>query len=156
MEISYRNGVEHGSVRSWFSNGALEMTCLYHKGKLDGEKSRWYQNGSLKCRTYWSLGVQDGKSETWFKSGRLRSIVSFNAGKLSGPAKWYHENGELAIVGFYGENGDREFLWQLYRSNGEKCAQINYENGEVQKKEYYATDVEIDSLFKAIENLREK
>jgi antitoxin component YwqK of YwqJK toxin-antitoxin module len=156
MEISYRNGVEHGSVRSWFSNGALEMTCIYHKGKLDGEKSRWYQNGSLKCRTCWSLGVQDGKSETWLKSGRLRSLVSFKSGKLSGPAKWYHENGELAIVGFYGENGEREFLWQLYRGNGEKCAQISYENGAVQKKEYYATDAEIDSLFKAIENLSEK
>jgi antitoxin component YwqK of YwqJK toxin-antitoxin module len=83
-------------------------------------------------------------------------MVSFKDGYLNGPAKWYHVNGELAIVGYHGENGDREFLWQLYHNNGEKCAQISYSNGIVEKKEYYAPDAVIDSMFGAIEKRQEK
>jgi antitoxin component YwqK of YwqJK toxin-antitoxin module len=174
-EIHFRNGQEHGIFRSWYSDGTPEMVCHYSNGKLDGEKTRWYQSGAMKSRSNWTLGKQEGLSETWFENGQLQcqgnyrnnkrcaefrhwyengqlySILSFKEGRLNGPVKWYHSNSELAIVGFYGDSGEREFLWQLYHNNGEKCAQINYENGIVRKKEYYAPDAVIDSMFRAIE-----
>ena len=71
------------------------------------------------------------------ENGQLHLIVSFKDGYLNGPAKWYHANGELAFVGYQGDYGEREFLWQLYRDNGEKCAKTSYSNDVAKKKEYY-------------------
>jgi antitoxin component YwqK of YwqJK toxin-antitoxin module len=179
-EIRYHDGQEEGAVRTWYSDGTPELNCHYSNGKLDGERTGWHPNNRVKCKSRWSKGKQEGISETWFENGRLKtrgsycsgkrcsefrtwyengqlhSMVSFNDGYLNGPAKWYHANGELAIVGYHGEYGDREFLWQLYGDNGEKCAKITYSRGIVRKKEYYAPDSVIDAMLKTVENHLEK
>ncbi|MBN2037049.1 MAG: toxin-antitoxin system YwqK family antitoxin [Chitinispirillaceae bacterium] len=175
MELFYRNGSEQGQVRGWYKTGAPEFTCFYQEGKLHGTKSCWYKNGAIKSRGSWNNGAKDGPFESWYENGRyrlqgafcadtqcgefrrwyengtLRSIVSFKKGALNGPVKWYHANGELAIVGYYDENGKRAFRWQLYHKNGEKCADVLYAGGIIEKKEYFAPDSVIESMFREIE-----
>jgi hypothetical protein len=50
----------------------------------------------------------------------------------------------------------RDSLYCEFHNNGENCAKISYSNGIVEKKEYFAPDAVIDSMFKAIENKPEK
>ncbi|MBN1130472.1 MAG: hypothetical protein JXA71_15875 [Chitinispirillaceae bacterium] len=118
----------------------------------EGMYRSFYKTGNRKIEISYMNGKKDGSISSWYKNGRIRSIISYKNGRLNGPAKWYHANGEPAIIGYYDDNGQREYLWQLYHNTGEKCAQISYRNGTVEKKEYFAPDSVIDSLFRAIEN----
>jgi antitoxin component YwqK of YwqJK toxin-antitoxin module len=172
--VHYHNNRETGLSVTWYENGARESECRYENGELEGVKSVWHPGGKPKSRTIWKSGVQSGRYESWFSNGnprtqgsyvngkvdgefrtwydngRVRSLVFFKNGTLYGAVKGWHKGGELAVSGCYNENGQPDFLWQIYRSDGKKCAEIEYRGGQQVKKKYFAPDSVIDKIFETI------
>lgn len=176
--VSYRDNRETGKAYTWYETGAKESECIYENGELEGVKKVWFPGGKLKSRSSWRRGVLDGKSESWFENGSPRTLAYFDNGKSSdeyrtwyengrprsrsyykkgvpcGVVRGWHKNGGQAITGFYNNEGQSEGLWQIFGEEGNKCADIEYVNGEAIKKRFFAPDSTINEIFETISTLK--
>jgi antitoxin component YwqK of YwqJK toxin-antitoxin module len=144
VETTYASG----AIRERYVVVSLESGATVK----DGAYSAFFENGNRKTEIPYRKGKKDGTAHSWYENGRLRCMITYKDGRLCGPAKWYHPEGGLAIVGYYGDNGEREYLWELFHRTGEACARINYSGGVIEKKEYFAPDSVIDALFRKMEH----
>ena len=69
-ETTFKKGIISGLLRTWHSNGILEIQTNYHTGHKHGESKEWYENGKLKKKETYDFGTLF-KSEEFDEEGNL-------------------------------------------------------------------------------------
>lgn len=103
-----------------------------------------YANGQLKYESEIEDGKRNGKTTEYYENGQIKLVTSFEEGKSSGEYKGYAENGQLLAEGKVttvevpSDNKQEkpkyreQFVgkWTYYFENGQKKAEVSYENGK--------------------------
>lgn len=69
-EFTFRNGVEHGTIKEYYQSGKIKSYELRIDGKVRGPATEWFPNGGVK------------KIQEYGLHGKLRSRTYNEAGKL--------------------------------------------------------------------------
>lgn len=117
LEMSFVNGLPHGTRREWFVNGQLWIEGDYAEGRRRGVWREFWPNGAPRFEGTYRNDVLDG-TETWFwPSGVPEWQVGRRAGSRDGEERWWYDNGELRRVGSY-VDGVRDGPFTLFAPDG--------------------------------------
>jgi antitoxin component YwqK of YwqJK toxin-antitoxin module len=72
-ETHYKDGIEDGPERSWYSTGVLESDCTHDHGRVRGLLRKWHPNGRLMLEEEIGEGAAVLRKKEWDLEGRLIS-----------------------------------------------------------------------------------
>lgn len=99
------------TYREYYYDGTLKTEKFYNKGTIDGTMYEYHENGAKSGEFFFNNGVRDGVHRKWYDTGELKARAASKNGKL------------LSM--------DQYFL------NGQKTADLTFEDGKVVYGTYY-------------------
>lgn len=95
-EETYKDGKYHGVYTSWFPDGQKELEEHHKEGKRHGMYTRWYENGQKKYEAMYKDGLRDGITNRWFENGQQQLESMYKEDKLLDDSyKRWSPEGEL-------------------------------------------------------------
>jgi hypothetical protein len=113
-EVTYRNGVREGLMKSFYAGGQIYQTFWYEKG-LKEDSVRWYYpEGQLFRTTPYKHDTIDGIQKQFYRNGKLKAIIGYSKGMRT---KFFQEfTSEGKLFGPYPEI--TVTIQDSYRNNG--------------------------------------
>lgn len=109
-EIPKANGVPHGIVQHWHSNGQIAFRIPMEDGLVNGIAKQWDEEGNL-LGTY-EMQKGTGVEILWARVGQIRATCSYINGKRSGPSRAYDDDGEAFAEGYWVDG--EPVVWKNY------------------------------------------
>lgn len=81
-EISYVDGVLHGTWKYWYSNGQLADHCFYINNRVHGEYTQWYNSGQIANRCFYINGKLHGEYKRWYSNNKIAEHCFYSYGML--------------------------------------------------------------------------
>jgi hypothetical protein len=100
---AYR-GVQHGPMRSFFTNGNPRSEADYVDGRIVGTYKVWFERGPLWLTENYKYGVKHGDEERWYESGEPEWSRQWKDGKRDGVERKWHSNGKLASESHFADD----------------------------------------------------
>lgn len=120
-----------GQYISYYPNKNVESKGAYVQNKKEGLWVSYYENGRIKDSTVYKNNNAISTSYTWFEDGSISVKREMDVeGKGNGKETSYWQNGKLDFEGIW-SNGKRNGLWIYHHFNGNKSAEIVYENNKI-------------------------
>jgi antitoxin component YwqK of YwqJK toxin-antitoxin module len=94
--VMYRDGVQHGITKKFYSNRVCAEQRFFQNGKQNGIAEGWYENGKQKFRYHFLNDVYHGSVEEWYASGARYRTANFVNGYEDGLQQQWYENGTLS------------------------------------------------------------
>lgn len=101
LEEAYQNGLLHGSIKSYFSNGQLQSLKNYQYGDYDGPQTYYYPDGKVKLKESYISDEAHGRWEKFDTSGRIEWVMNYSHGYPQGVAEQYNQGKKVKSVKFY-------------------------------------------------------
>lgn len=128
-EVTFKNGIKNGEVRTYFESGELYSIEHFKNGKLHGKKQKFTTTGILMYEAHYNYGVHSKNTK----------LFDYQGNKISTPKlKFSHQdlrlkNGTVVIkIEVEPKKGVRKSVFHLTTKlpNGEKVnAEINVKKG---------------------------
>lgn len=125
-ECEYKNNLEHGLIKSWYSNGQLEYTVNYQNGDRNGEYKEWYLNGQLYLVRGYLNGKKHGVETIFYSSEKPVRETHYKNGKRNGSCKEWAEDFLITEETYI--NGEKNGICKIWYPNGQLRNEMNYEN----------------------------
>lgn len=123
--------IKVGQYISYYPNNKLESKGMYSKNTKEGLWLSYYENGNKKDSTVYKNGNVSGISYTWFEDGSINVKREKDTdSKGNGKETSYWQNGKLDFEGIWA-NGKRNSLWIYHHFNGNKSAEVVYDNNKI-------------------------
>jgi hypothetical protein len=80
-EISFQDGVKHGSHTKWFAPEHKKWEYRYDLGRLHGRQMEWFPDGRQRKEFYCRYDDMHGRYVVWDESGAVASDGVYNDGR---------------------------------------------------------------------------
>jgi hypothetical protein len=98
-EVTFKNGVKDGLMKTFYVSGKLRQTFWYKNG-LKQDSSRWYfEEGQLFRATPYKNDTIDGIQKQYYRTGQLKGEIGFKKGFRTPEFKEYSKEGKL-VTGY--------------------------------------------------------
>ena len=94
---SYFQGLDQGTTKTFFPNGALETERNYKNGLAYGQHLGYWKNGNRKFDFKYFNDKREGLQKQWYESGSKYYELSFTDDQEKGTQKAWRENGKPYI-----------------------------------------------------------
>jgi len=98
-EVTFRNGVREGLMKSFYQTGEVRQTFWYEKGLREDSSIWYYQEGQKFRATPYKRDTVDGIQVQYYRTGRLRAKLGYSKGMRTTFFQEYTPEGK--IVGGY-------------------------------------------------------
>lgn len=140
-EITFRNGVRDGLMKTFYSGGQVRTTFWYENG-IKQDSARWYYvEGQLFRTTPFKNDTVDGIQKQFYRTGKLRAKIGWSKGMRTPYFEEFDGNGKK--IGGYPEIVAS--IKDEYSSNG--TYRINLELSDKSKNVMFYRGDFIDSRF---------
>jgi hypothetical protein len=154
-EVTFKNGVRDGLMKTFYETGEVRTTFWYEKG-LKQDSARWYyKTGELFRTTPYKNDTVDGIQKQFYRTGAVRARIGYSKGMRTPFIQEYHSNGKL-VTGYpdivinvtdqYSSTG--KFRLDLSLSDKSTSERIKFYRGELSDGRFDTTKV---SLLKTID-----
>jgi hypothetical protein len=134
-EITFKNGVRDGLMKSFYQGGQVRQTFWYENG-LKQDSARWYfLEGQLFRTTPYKNDTVDGIQKQYYRTGKIRARIGFSKGLRIPFIQEYTADGRL--IGSYPEivvtTSDEYSSKGLYRINlelSDKSEKVKFYRGD--------------------------
>ncbi len=100
-EVTFKNGVRHGLMKSFYQGGQVRTTFWYENG-LKQDSARWYfPEGQLFRTTPFKNDTVDGIQKQFYRTGVVRARIGFSKGMRTTFFQEFSSSGKL--IGGYPE-----------------------------------------------------
>jgi antitoxin component YwqK of YwqJK toxin-antitoxin module len=153
-EVTFKNGVREGLMKTFYQNGKLRQTFWYQNG-LREDSSKWfYESGEVFRSTPYRHDTVEGIQKQYYRNGKLKAKLNYKKGLRTFSLEEYSSDGklvsgypsiEVTISDRYHEKGtldislsmsDKSTKVKFYRYEGSPevydtvlCKKINTTNG---------------------------
>jgi hypothetical protein len=79
-EVTFKNGVREGLMKSFYQNGRLRQTFWYENGLREDSAKWFYMEGQLFRSTPYNRDTIDGVQKQYFRNGRLKAKLGYTKG----------------------------------------------------------------------------
>jgi hypothetical protein len=100
-EVTFKNGVRQGLMKSYYKDGRLYQTFWYENGLREDSAKWYYLEGQLFRSTPYKRDTIDGIQKQYFRNGRLRANIGYKKGLRTSYLEEFTQEGKL--VGGYPE-----------------------------------------------------
>jgi antitoxin component YwqK of YwqJK toxin-antitoxin module len=134
-EVTFKNGVRHGLMKTFYANGLLRQTFWYENGKIQ-DTARWYQeDGRVFRTTPYKDDSAHGIQTQYYRTGAIRARLEFINGIRTPFLEEFESNGKkvtgypdlvIKIKDEYNQNG----TFKIYLEMTNKLVKATYYRGE--------------------------
>jgi hypothetical protein len=79
-EVTFKNGVREGLMKSFYQTGEVRQTFWYKNGLREDSSIWYYQEGQKFRATPYKRDTVDGIQKQYYKTGRLRAKIGYSKG----------------------------------------------------------------------------
>ncbi len=98
-EVTFKNGIRHGLMKSFYQGGEVRTTFWYENG-LKQDSARWYYpDGRLFRTTPFRNDTIDGIQKQFYRNGTVRARIGFSKGLRTPFIQEHSSNGKL-VTGY--------------------------------------------------------
>ena len=98
-EVTFKNGVKEGLMKSFYQNGKLRQTFWYENGLREDSAKWYYEEGQLFRSTPYKNDTIDGIQKQYYRNGRLKAKLGYKKGLRTQNLEEFTTEGKL--VGGY-------------------------------------------------------
>jgi antitoxin component YwqK of YwqJK toxin-antitoxin module len=110
---NYRQGIFHGSYRSFYPNKKIQFTGQYKYNQMEGLWVKFYADGSIMEKVQFRKNLENGPFQEFYPDGTLKTTGSYlNGDNEHGQLKMYDETGRH-IRTMECQEGICKTVWQL-------------------------------------------
>ena len=134
-EVTYKNGIRNGLMKTYYQSGKLYQTFWYVNGVRE-DTARWYfEDGKVFRATPYKKDTIDGTQIQYYKSGKIRAKLSFVEGARTPFLEEYLQDGKkvsgypemaINIKDEYNQNG----TYKIYLELNKKDVKVSFYRGE--------------------------
>ena len=100
-EVTFKNGIREGLMKSFYQSGKVRQTFWYHNG-LREDSARWlYETGEIFRTTPYRNDTVDGIQKQFYRNGKLKAKLGYSKGFRTTYLEEFTPDGKL--VGGYPE-----------------------------------------------------
>lgn len=100
-EVTFKNGVREGLMKSFYQDGKLRQTFWYHNGVREDSAKWYYADGRVFRSTPYKNDTVDGIQKQYYRIGRVKAKLGYIKGLRTPFLEEFDQNGKL--VGGYPE-----------------------------------------------------
>jgi hypothetical protein len=135
-EVTFKNGVREGLMKSFYQNGKLRQTFWYGNGLRQDSAKWYYEEGEVFRSTPYKNDTIDGTQKQYYRNGRLKARLSYKKGLRTLFLEEFTQDGTL-VTGYPGLVVN---IRDEYRSNGvyrislalsDKSTKVKYYRGDL-------------------------
>jgi len=93
-EVTFKNGVRNGLMKTFYSGGNLRQTFWYENGKKEDTAVWYYEEGPVFRKTPFKRDSMNGMQIQFYKSGAVRAKMSFVNGLRTTFLEEYSNDGK--------------------------------------------------------------
>ena len=135
-EVTFKNGVREGLMKSFYQDGKLRQTFWYQNGLREDSVKWYYQEGQLFRSTPYKRDTVDGIQKQYYRNGRLKAKLEYKKGFRTLFFEEYTPDGKL--VGGYPElvvNAKDEYktkgVYRISLELSDKSTKVRYYRGDL-------------------------
>ena len=135
-EVTFKNGVREGLMKSFYQTGEVRQTFWYENG-LREDSSFWYfQQGQLFRSTPYKRDTIDGIQKQYYRTGKLRAKIGYTKGLRTTFMEEYTPEGKLvggypALVASVLDNYKTKGTYRISLSLSDKSTMVRYYRGDL-------------------------
>jgi hypothetical protein len=134
-EITFKNGVKQGLMKTYYISGKVRQTFWYEKG-LRQDSSRWYfEEGQLFRTTPYKNDTIDGIQKQYYRTGRLKAKIGYSKGLRTPYLEEFTPEGK--VIGGYPQvvvdtrdEYKSKGLYKITVKLSDKSARVRYYRGD--------------------------
>lgn len=154
-EVTFKNGVRDGLMKSFYQDGRLRMTFWYENGFREDSSKWYYQEGQVFRSTPYKRDTIDGTQIQYYRNGRIKAKLTYVKGLRTPYLEEFTPNGQIV-------SGYPELLVNIrddYKSRGvysislqlsDKSPKVRYYRGEFYNGLFDTTRVEMIKTLEGI------
>lgn len=135
-EVTFKNGVREGLMKSFYQTGEVRQTFLYKNG-LREDSSFWYFLEGQKFRaTPYKRDTIDGIQIQYYRNGRLRAKIGYSKGIRTTFFQEYTPEGKIvrgypSLVVNIKDDYKTQGLYKVILSLSDKSTGVRYWRGDI-------------------------
>jgi MORN repeat variant len=98
-EITFKNGVREGEMKTYYQGGQLNQTLWYENGLLEDSVKKYYLEGQVFRSTPYKHDTIDGTQIQYYSNGRIKAKLHYIRGSRLPSLEEYTRNGKL-VTGY--------------------------------------------------------
>ena len=144
-EVTFKNGVRQGLMKTFYPGGQLRITFWYENGLREDSSRYYYLEGQLFRSTPYKNDKMDGIQKQYYRTGEIKAMIGYDKGLRTPyleefnprrkPVKKYPEI-VVSIIDEYSSRG----LYRISLELSDKSKKVEFYNGEF-------TDNRFDTTF---------
>lgn len=140
-EVTFKNGVREGLMKSFYQTGELRQTFLYKNGLREDSAKWYYREGQVFRSTPYKNDTIDGIQKQYYRNGRLKAKLGYLKGFRTPYLEEFTPDGKL-IGGYPGlviNNRDEysaKGIYHVIMELSDKSTKVKYFLGDLSKGVY--------------------
>lgn len=94
-EVTFKNGVREGLMKSFYQDGKLYQTFWYHNGFREDSARWYYRDGSVFRATPYKMDTVDGIQKQYYSNGKVKAKIGYIKGLRTPYIEEFDKNGRL-------------------------------------------------------------
>jgi hypothetical protein len=134
-EVTYKNGVRNGLMKTFYQSGKLRQTFWYVNGLRQDSAIWFWEEGQVFRTTPFKNDTIDGVQKQYYRTGKLRARLSYIKGLRTPQLEEYTSEGKLvtgypqlvvSTVDEYKSKG----IYRINLSLSDKSTKVKYYRGD--------------------------
>src|SRR5450759_2155860 len=98
-EVTFKNGIREGLMKSFYQDGIMRQSFWYEKGLREDSAKWYYEGGQVFRATPYKHDTVDGTQKQYYRNGRLKANLIFKKGLRTQNLEEFTTDGKL-ITGY--------------------------------------------------------
>jgi hypothetical protein len=137
-EVTYKNGVRNGLMKTFYESGKLRQTFWFVNGVRQDSAKWYYEEGQVYRSTPYKNDTIDGVQKQYYRTGKLKARLTFINGLRAPKLEEFKSDGKLVtgypdlkinITDEYKSKG----LYRISLSLTDKSTEVKYYRGDFSK-----------------------
>ncbi len=157
-EITFKNGVREGLMKSFYQDGNVRQTFWYKAG-LREDSARWlYEGGQVFRSTPYVHDTIDGIQKQYYRNGKTKAEIGYKKGLRTSYFKEFDQNGKLVtnypeVVVNVKDEYKTKGLYQITLSLSDKSTKVRFYRGSLENNVFDTTKCQVIKTVKGIGTL---
>jgi hypothetical protein len=137
-EVTFKNGVREGLMKSFYQDGRVRMTFWYENGLREDSSKFYYLEGQLFRSTPYKRDTIDGIQKQYYRNGRLKAKIGYIKGLRTPYLEEFTPQGKL-VGGYPGlvvsiqDNYRTKGVYRILLELSDKSTMVKYYQGDFSK-----------------------
>lgn len=160
-EVTFRNGVREGLMKSFYADGRLRMTYWYKNGLREDSAKWYYPEGQLFRSTPYKRDTVDGTQKQYYRSGKVKAILKYVKGLRTPYLEEFTQDGRLiksypSLIINVKDDYRTKGVYNITLSLSDKSTKVKFFRGDISRGVFDTAHCKAINTIKGVGSLNLK